>query len=273
MNEKIKVNIFHCGEVGVDPAVPFRDMSKNPIPYTGIGRSSNLRIWLPVSAYLIEHPKGKILIDTGWHTDVRKNPIKHMSFPLYMASKPKLQEGRAINEEIEKLGIKTKDLDFVFLTHMDCDHASGIGLVKDAKRIMISEEEFNSVKKGNIRYGKRFWKDVNIEYFQMKDSEYGPFKRAYDVFGDGSVLMIDAKGHTEGNIIVMIRNNGKFILLTGDCGYQKDSWESLRLPGPMTNKDQMIQSLKWVNNMANKENCIGVFATHDTDIKPGAIYL
>lgn len=65
MNEKIKVNIFHYGEVGVDPAVPFRDISKNPIAYTGIGRSSKMRIWLPVSEYLIEHSKGKILIDTG----------------------------------------------------------------------------------------------------------------------------------------------------------------------------------------------------------------
>ena len=53
MNENIKVHIFHCGEVGVDPAVSFRDVSKNPFAYTGIGRSSKLRIWIPVSVYLI----------------------------------------------------------------------------------------------------------------------------------------------------------------------------------------------------------------------------
>ena len=273
MNENIKVHIFNCGEVGVDPAVPFRDVSKNPIAYTGIGRSSKLRIWLPVSAYLNEHPKGRVLVDTGWHTDVRKNPIKYMSAALYMASKPKLPEGKAINEQLSKLGIDIKDLDYVFLTHMDCDHASGIRLVKDAKKIMISEEEFKSVKKGNIRYKNRFWEDVNVEYFKMKASEYGPFKRAYDVFGDGSVLMVDAKGHTEGNIIVMVKNHGKFILLTGDCGYQKESWESLRLPGPLSNKGQMIESLKWVRNMSHKENCVGLFATHDPDIKPKVIEL
>ena len=32
---------------------------------TGIGRSWKKRLWLPVSAYLIEHPKGLILLDTG----------------------------------------------------------------------------------------------------------------------------------------------------------------------------------------------------------------
>lgn len=47
---------------------------------------------------------------------------------------------------------------------MDCDHASGIGLVKDAEKIMVSEEEFNSVKKGNIRYGK-----INMYYEGTKN--------------------------------------------------------------------------------------------------------
>lgn len=33
---KIKIHVFHTGEVGIDPAVPFRDTSKNPISYTGL---------------------------------------------------------------------------------------------------------------------------------------------------------------------------------------------------------------------------------------------
>lgn len=268
MKKSIKVHILHCGEVGVDPAVPFRDVSKNPIAYTGIGRSKKLRIWLPVSAYLIEHPKGRILIDTGWHKEVRVSPMKHMSLLLYMASKPRLPEGKAIDEQLLAMGIETKDLDYVFMTHMDCDHASGIKLVKDAKRIMISEDELSAIRKGNIRYRNRFWKDVNIESFQMKDSEYGTFKRAYDVFGDGKILLIDAKGHTKGNIVVMVKNNDKFVLLTGDCGYEKDSWENLRMPGPLYNKDDMLKSLKWIQVMAHKDNCEGVFATHDPNIKP-----
>ena len=243
MKEKIKINTLNCGEVGVDLAVPFRDVSKNPIAYTGIGRSKKLRVWLPVTSYLIEHPKGNILIDTGWHTDVRSKPIKHLSPLLYIASKPKLPNGKAVNEQLEKLNIQTKDLDYVFLTHMDCDHASGLELVKDAKRIMISKEE------------------------------YGPFNRGYDVFGDGTVVLIDTKGHTEGNVVVMVKNNNKFILITGDCGYAKDSWENLRIPGPLVNKEDMITSLKWIRNMANKKECMGVFATHDLKVKEGIIVL
>ncbi len=273
MSEKIKVHVFHCGEVGVDPAVPFRDVSKNPIAYTGLFRSKKLRIWLPVSAYLIEHPKGLILIDTGWSSDVREKPIKHMTFRLYGASKPVLPKGQAVNEQLLKLGIKTKELDYVFISHMDADHVSGLNLVKDAKRILVSEEEFNSVMKGNIRYSKNFFKGINIKTFKMEDSQYGPFKKAFDVFDDGTVLMIDAKGHSAGNVITMIRNDEKFILLTADCGYSKDSWEKMRLPGPVYDKENMLTSLKWVNTMAKKKNCLGVLANHDPNIKPEVIEL
>lgn len=273
MKDKIKIHVLHCGDVRVDPAVPFRDVSKNPIAYTGVGRSRKLQIWLPVSAYLIEHPKGLILIDTGWHSDVRINQRKHMSFILNMASKARLPEGKAIDEQLLKLGINTKDLDYVFISHMDVDHVSGVELVKDAKKILISEEEFKSVIKGNIRYSRRLWKDVDIQPFSMNDSKYGPFNRAFDVFGDGTILMIDANGHTEGNFITMIKNNDKFVLLTADCGYSKESWEQIRLPGPISNKDNMIKSLKWVQTMANDENCVEVLATHDPNIKPHVIEL
>lgn len=273
MKKGIKIHILNCGEVGVDPAVPFRDVSKNPIAYTGIGRSKKLRIWLPVKAYLIEHPKGNILIDTGWHTDVRTNPIKHLSILLYMASKPRLPKGEAVNEQLKKLNIDTKYLDYVFLTHMDCDHASGLELVKDAKKIMVSKEELDATKKGDIRYAKRFWTGINIEDFTTKESEYGPFKKAYDVFGDGTVLLVDAKGHTKGNIVVMVKNNDKFILITGDCGYAEESWKSLRMPGPLVDKNDMITSLKWIRDMARKKECEGVFATHDPEVKESTIIL
>ena len=44
MEKKIKIHVFHTGEVGVDPAVPFRDVSRNPIAYTGLFRSKKRRI-------------------------------------------------------------------------------------------------------------------------------------------------------------------------------------------------------------------------------------
>lgn len=148
----IKIHVLHCGSVGVDPAVPTRDVSKNPFAYTGLFRSSMRRIYLPVSTYLIEHPKGLILFDTSWHTDVRTTPIRHESFPLWFASKPVLPPGEAVNEQIERLGYHTSDLDYVILSHMDVDHVSGIKLVSDAKKIYASAEELAASRTNQARY-------------------------------------------------------------------------------------------------------------------------
>ncbi len=58
-----------------DPAVPDRGVSKNAAAYTGLFRSARRRIWLPVKIFLIEHPKGAILVDTGWDSAVRAHPV------------------------------------------------------------------------------------------------------------------------------------------------------------------------------------------------------
>ena len=63
----IKIKIFHTGKVYVSSSLPFKDKIKNPNPVqlsllSSYGRKN--RIWLPVSAYLIELKNLKILVDT-----------------------------------------------------------------------------------------------------------------------------------------------------------------------------------------------------------------
>lgn len=52
----IKLHIFHTGKVRVDVAIPYKE--RNPLAVTGIFRGNDKKIELPVSCYLIEHPKG-----------------------------------------------------------------------------------------------------------------------------------------------------------------------------------------------------------------------
>lgn len=62
----INIHIFHTGSVIVDRAIPYHE--KNPLAMTGFLHGKEKKLRLPVSCYLIEHPKGRILIDTGWDT-------------------------------------------------------------------------------------------------------------------------------------------------------------------------------------------------------------
>jgi len=69
----IKIKIFHTGKVCVSPALPFGGSEKNPLKMSPIMSRKSDRLWLPVSSYLIEHPKGKVLFDCGWHREMSPN--------------------------------------------------------------------------------------------------------------------------------------------------------------------------------------------------------
>ncbi len=272
MNE-IKVHVFHTGEVCVDPSIPFKNASKNPIAFTGLFRNPHNRIWLPVSSYLIEHPKGLILYDTGWSTEVRTDPKKHLTLKHYLVNQPKLPEGKAITEQLEKIGIYPKDIDYVVMSHMDSDHVSGVKLVKDAKNIIVSNLEMEDTRKYKLRYIKSMWDNVPITEFEFNNNK-GPFNRSYDLFNDGSIELINIPGHSDGLAAMKITNeDGKFVLLFSDGGYAERSWKELISPGITLNSDETMKSLEWIKKMSLDKNCIESLANHDVDIKPHIIRL
>ncbi len=273
MDKEIKIHVLECGIVGTDETISDKSRSKNPYAYTGVLRGKKHRVWIPVFAYLIEHPKGNILIDSGWHTDVRKNQKKHMSWKLNIASKALLPEGKAIDEQLLKLGIEIEKLNYVFVTHFDVDHISGLKLVKEAKNICASAEEIKAVNEGGIRYNSELWSGINIKPIIMNDSNIGPFNRSYDLFGDGTIILIDLSGHSKGTMGVMVKNNSKFVIITSDSCYNKASWEELKLPGIVEDKEKAIKSLKWIQNISEDKNCIKILATHDKDVEPHVITL
>ena len=69
----IKIHVFHTGEVCVSPHLPYGGENCNIIKASGIFGKKSKRLHLPVSSYLIEHPKGKIIVDCGWHRDMSPN--------------------------------------------------------------------------------------------------------------------------------------------------------------------------------------------------------
>lgn len=151
----IKVRILDCGSTFVDEALPLSNRSENPLAFTGIGRKKKHQIEVPVTAYLIEHPNALVLVDTGWDTRIRDEARKYEGFFNYFASPGMMPPGKAVTEHLGRLGFKASDLDYCVLTHMDIDHAGGIRLVRDAKKILASEAEIRAAEKANPRYLKR----------------------------------------------------------------------------------------------------------------------
>ncbi len=278
----IKIHVLHTGEVRVSPYLPFGGDNCNLLKASGMTTPKKDWIWLPVSVYLIEHPKGLILVDTGWHRDMspegvydKAAQIKSLgSRVLYNVNQGQIPLGEAVDEQLEGMGIKPADIDYVLLTHLDCDHANGLRAVKDAKHILVAAEELECARKnGFIRYKKKWWEGVDMHTIEWNGTE-GPAGKSFDLFGDGSVKMINIPGHCDGLCAVKItREDGKYVLLFSDGGYATKSWKEMITSGVSLDKDKQKKSLMWIREQSMDSNCMESLATHDTDIKPHVIEL
>ncbi|GAK08272.1 N-acyl homoserine lactonase family protein [Geomicrobium sp. JCM 19038] len=265
----MNVHIMHTGKVQIDRALALKEKGWHPAPYTGWLRSSK-KIWVPVSTYLIEHQKGLLLLDTGWHEAIRTNQRKHLGTLAHSMFKGVLPEGESIRELLQTRGYRAEDLDYVLLSHLDADHVSGLGHVQDASSILVSTEEWTVANRG-MRYNKTMWKGASLITFDFEESGLGPVGRSYDLFGDGSVTLIHTPGHSRGMFSVLLKTSRASMLLVNDTGYCPQSWEELIVPGITVDDLQAKQSLRWVQQQASEVDY--VFANHDTTIKPMTITL
>lgn len=282
--DKIKVHLLHTGKVRVSPYLPFGGEHCSILKAAGFTTPKNKWIWLPVSVILIEHPEhGKILVDTGWSRSMspdgvydRHAQIKSLgSLPLYMTNQGVVAKGETVREQLEALGIKPNELNAVILTHLDCDHANGLDEVKDAPRFLIAKEEIAQAAKrsipNRIRYNSNWWKNVKLTGVDWNGNE-GPVKKSYDVFGDGSVVMVNIPGHCDGLCAVKIRNSeGHFVLYYSDGGYATRSWRDMIVSGVAEDRTLQKRSLAWIREQSLDPLCIVSLACHDTEVEPHVI--
>ena len=75
------------------------------------------RVTLPVSVYLIEHPSGLYLVDTGWSRDISPEGVYSRKaaenvLPSYLVRMyhPYVPQGMAVHEQLDSMGIRQEDI-------------------------------------------------------------------------------------------------------------------------------------------------------------------
>lgn len=267
----IRVHIFHTGSVRVDQAIPYKE--NNPLAVTGLFRSKDKKLLLPVSCYLIEHPSGLIMIDSGWDTRWAEEKPGRFFGLLNSMSTPLISKEEGIDVQLKGLGLKPQDIDCLFLSHMDFDHTSGLRLLEGVRSIKASREELQDSHRYFYRYVKSDWEGLEITPFDYEDSSIGPAGRSHDVFSDGKVLLVSTPGHTHGHFSAVVSDNGKYVVLAGDAVYTRRSIEEHILPGFTVDEELARKSVEWVCDCDKDENCLLVAANHDPEVRPQTIEL
>lgn len=273
----MNLHILRCGTIRVSESVVFGGGVNLRNTARQLLAPDKDRIELPVFCYLIEHPKGLLLVDTGWPRAISPAGVydeKAVSrlLPKHLAAfyHPSVSAGQTAREQLMAMGLRPEDLDCVILTHLDPDHVAGLKELAGAKRIVLPEDEYfwacRTVYKA--RQPWQLWRDAPIERLFYRGSPLGPNRWAIDLFGDESVQLVNVPGHTDGQAAVILRHGGRFVILAADAAFSPQNWREGKLPGFGFDENFQRKSLQWLAEMERDPGCAGIFCSHDADTAP-----
>ena len=131
----MKIETIQTGWTLVSRSVPDRSSYKWKMAYSRLFQSKNSRIKVPVKCFYVTVKNHAFLIDAGWSEQVVEHAKKHLGFGLNFASEPVM-----LGEKAAKYQLARKRIDCIMMTHLDCDHVSGVHDFMD-KRVICSREE------------------------------------------------------------------------------------------------------------------------------------
>jgi N-acyl homoserine lactone hydrolase len=203
----------------------------------GLLEGAEGRIRLPVLSYLVEHPKGSLVFDTGLHTDLRVDPPGRIgALAEYFASE--LAAGTAIDERIDAVDVSP---DMVVCSHLHFDHCGGNALLGDVP-IVVQRSEWEAAHGGDPTAGYLPADFDTGQDLRLVDGEH-------DVFGDGTVVCVPTPGHTAGHQSLRVRTADREIVLTGDACYFRRSLDESRLPLFGNDREQQLRTFDGLRAM------------------------
>ncbi|MEZ5728967.1 MAG: MBL fold metallo-hydrolase [Burkholderiaceae bacterium] len=175
---------------------------------------------LAATALLVRHPRGDLLVDTGFGT----------AFDAHFAALPALaratstytlQKPAAVR--MRENGYDPRRLAGVLLTHAHYDHVSGVEDLPDVP-VWASEAEAAFIASGDpLSELARHQTSGRLRSYRFDGGPYLGFERSFDFWGDGTVVVVPAPGHTPGSVIVFVTlGSGERYALLGDIVWQLD---------------------------------------------------
>lgn len=169
---------------------------------------------------LVQHPKGTLLFDAGFGRNVDEH---FKTIPRLMQATSQYGKETPVAEQLQKAGIK---LDGVVLTHAHWDHVSGLEDLPGVP-VWVNQAELDFVHSGDPATALvRSFGELPYQLYDFSGGPYLGFEKSLDVFGDGSVVLVPAPGHTPGSIVAFITPpDGKRYALVGDMVWQREGVE------------------------------------------------
>ena len=202
---------------------------------------------------LVERPGGLLLVDTGFGTgDIADR--RRLGRPFVTAFRPDLDLRETARAQVERLGYAVADVTDIALTHLDLDHAGGLGDFPDA-RVHVFGDELDAALHPHLRERARY---VAGQW------AHGPRWVPHTVAGDDwcglrsvtalddDVVLVPLRGHTRGHCGVAVRRpDGGWLLHAGDSYFSAGEKETPPSAPPGL---RLFQTLMAVDDLARRHN-------------------
>jgi N-acyl homoserine lactone hydrolase len=197
----------------------------------GIGVAKDDLFRIPIVAFLIEHPSaGPILVDTGFHRDITAGSTRARTrnlgpLGLLMARNVRMRPEQTAAAQLRARGIDPADISLVVMTHLHFDHASALADFPSAT-VIVSQPEWDAAHgRASTIFGyppaqidpRPSYRTIDFD--SAAASAHGPFERSLDLFGDGSLILLDTPGHSTGHLSILARLREREVMIAGDAIY------------------------------------------------------
>lgn len=183
------------------------------------------------SCYLVRHGDAYLLWDTGLSRDT-------LGKPLAMGATDSESLATPIVDQLARIGIKPAQVSFVGISHFHFDHIGQAAEFPQATLLMGQGDLAVLRRPGQEARAKRLapWLQQGAKVQEVSGD--------HDVFGDGSVVMLDLPGHTPGHhgLLVKLPRHGA-VLLSGDVAHFRENLESNGVPSFNTDRADSLASM------------------------------
>jgi glyoxylase-like metal-dependent hydrolase (beta-lactamase superfamily II) len=194
------------------------------------------RIRVPVPSFLIRHPRGAVVFDTGLHRALQHEPEARVG-TIARVFQISFAPGEELAARLATLDVDPADVRWLVSSHLHFDHVGGNAQLPNA-RWLLQRREWEAA-------GDDEWRARN--FVDPRDYDLGHDRvladGEHDLFGDGSVVCLPTFGHTPGHQSLRVRTDRGEVVLTADACYLRRTLADGVLPPNVHDADAMRASL------------------------------
>jgi N-acyl homoserine lactone hydrolase len=221
----LRLYVFDCGVIkGLSPAM----FNFKPGEVKGSA--------MVVPCYLVVHPKGTMIWDTGVIAD---SAFKPDGSPVSQGTGVTMSATKPLKAQLAAVGYKPSDITYLGLSHYHSDHTANANDYAGSTWLVRQEERdfmFNPPPQAPVMSTASFsaLKDAKTVIIKTDD---------YDVFGDGTVVIKFTPGHTPGHqvLLVNLAKTGP-VLIAGDLYHYPEERTTGNTPSFEFNREQSLAS-------------------------------